>query len=174
MSLPENTLRRYLTPNFIETGTCEGDSVNLALKCGFENIYSIEIDPNLYDFCKKRFDGKSNVHLYLGDSLIALPEILKDIKSPSTFWLDAHMNDVSTYVGKFRCPILSEIDMIFSHNINHTLLIDDRRLFVGNGIGHWGNVKESEIISSIQKHGSSISISYEDGVVPNDIIVAKL
>ena len=162
-----------MNDNFIETGTCEGDGVAIALDCGFKNIYSIEIDPNLYAQCKKRFEGKNNVHLYMGDSMEFLPQILSQIGSLSTFWLDAHMNDVSTYAGKFRCPILQEIDLILNSNIKHTLLIDDRRLFVGNGISHWDNVKESEILALIKSKNSNLTISYEDGCVKDDVLVVK-
>ena len=39
---------------FIETGTAEGDGIECALKAGFEEIYSIELNPNLFEKCKKK------------------------------------------------------------------------------------------------------------------------
>lgn len=173
MSISKNTLEKYLNDSFVETGTCEGDGVVIALDCGFRNIHSIEIDPNLYEICKNRFDGKTNVNLYCGDSVDILPSILSSLGSTATFWLDAHMNDVSIFCGKFRCPIVQEINMILSHNIKHTLLIDDRRLFIGNGIAHWGNVNEDNILTMIKNKDKGLKISYEDGYAPNDIIVVK-
>jgi len=173
MSLTKQTLNNFLNDTFVETGTCEGDGVAIALECGFKTIYSIEIDPVLYDYCKKRFADKDNVYLYKNDSIVVLPQILSEIQTPSTFWLDAHMNDVSTYVGKFRCPILQEIDMILDNNLHHTLLIDDRRLFMNDGIRHWNNVKEKEIMDTIRGKSDKLKISYACGVVENDIIVVK-
>jgi len=174
MGIRKDILEKYVSKNFIETGTSQGDAVARALECGFENAYSVEIDPGLYEQCKKRFAGKSNVHLYLGDSFVVLPEILKNIQCPSTFWLDAHLNGVSPCIGKFKCPILREIDLILNHNINHTLIIDDREFFAGNGTDYWDNVKESEIMDCIKKHSDKLMISYESGRHPDNIIVVRI
>jgi len=173
VGIRKEILEKYVSKNFIETGTFQGDTIVKALECGFENIYSIEIDPKLHKNCQKRFADKSNVHLYLGDSHLIIPQILKNISAPSTFWLDAHPNGVSSCVGKYKCPILSEINSILNHNINHTLIIDDRHLFVGAGIIDWDSVRESQIMAEIKKHGRT-RISYEDGRQPNNIIVVKM
>ena len=63
--------------------------------------------------------------------------------------------------------------MIMSNNIKHTLLIDDRRLFAGKGISHWGNVKEDEILGLIKGKSKNIKVSYSDGYVKDDVMVVK-
>jgi hypothetical protein len=69
---------------------------------------------------------------------------------------------------------LREIDLILNHNINHTLIIDDREFFVGNGTDYWDNVKESEIMDCIKKHSDKLMISYESGRHPDNIIVVRI
>jgi hypothetical protein len=170
MSINKDVLIKYVCDNFVETGTCNGETVQLALDCGYKNIYSVEIDPTLYGKCVKRFEGLSNVHLYLGDSFNVLPAILKDIDTKATFWLDAHILDVSTVKGKYACPIIPELNMIVEHSVIHNILVDDRRIFKDNGIAYWENVKEREIAEAILKT-NKYKISYEDGYTPKDIIV---
>ena len=52
-------LSEYKSPIFIETGTYNGDGVVKALEYGFEQIYSIEIDKDRYEYCKKKFVNRS-------------------------------------------------------------------------------------------------------------------
>ena len=57
---------------------------------------------------------------------------------------------------------------------NHTLLIDDRRLF-GVDNTTWGyTIDEDGILESISDINLDYKISYEDGCVPDDIIVAEV
>ena len=43
------------TPYFVETGTLYGDGVKYAMKQGFKEIHSIEIEPTLYKKAKEKF-----------------------------------------------------------------------------------------------------------------------
>jgi len=173
MGIKIEILKKYVNKNFIETGSFKGDGIETALRSGFKNIYSIEVDPVWYGRCKKRFIGKDNIYLYLGDSPAVLPEILKKIQEPSTFWLDAHPNGVSSGSGRVKCPILGEIALVLGHNTSHTLLIDDREFFAGNGIDYWGNVNESQIMEEIKKYSDKVTVSYEDGRKKNNVIVIR-
>jgi hypothetical protein len=75
---------------FVETGTCEGDTVE-AVRPYFKNIYSIELHPNRYERCVNRFSGINNIHLFLGDSEVILSELLNKLPNRNIlFWLDAH------------------------------------------------------------------------------------
>ena len=90
---------------FIETGTFEGDAIEIA-RPYFDEIHSIELSPEYYELAKARFEGDPNVHLYLGDSanqLAALKPVFKG--RPTLFWLDAHWC-VATSTGgeKSQCP----------------------------------------------------------------------
>jgi len=173
-TLSTEVLSRYKNNIFIETGTSLGDGVQLALDCGFNQIYSFEINPELVEHNRKRFkEHGSRVEIIYGDSSELLSLFLSRITEASTFWLDGHWDGGP--VGKYRCPLLFELDAIANHAIkNHTLLIDDRRLF-GDQNHHWGReVTEPLVIERIKKINHDYYIKYENGYIPNDIITAKI
>ncbi|MBP6754586.1 MAG: hypothetical protein KA210_00465 [Bacteroidia bacterium] len=115
----------------VETGTYMGDMVE-AHKRTFAMVYSIELDDKLFSNAIKRFRYDRNVIIKHGDSGSKIFEIVKDIKKQSLFWLDGHYSGGVTAQGSKDCPILEEIDGIFTGKFNnHILLIDDARCFVG-------------------------------------------
>lgn len=173
-TLSKYVLSKYKNNIFIETGTLHGDGVKLALDCGFSKIYSIEIDDDLVEFNLRQFhDQQDRIQIIHGDSFEVLKTLLKTINEPATFWLDGHWD--SGPLGMYNCPLLHELDVIYQHHIkSHSLLIDDRRLF-GDSNHHWGReVTEEAILSKIKQINPLYYISYENGVIPNDIIGAKL
>lgn len=173
-TLKKNVLEKYLNPIFFETGTYIGDSVKLALEVGFNKIISFEINKELQDknillFEKEINEGK--VELHLGDTLLMMGDIVSKIESPTTFWLDAHFD--FGVCGEKKCPLYEEISFISSSTIkNHTILIDDVRCF---GSGNWGlGITKEKIIKEIKNINPEYKIKYEDGLVPNDILVAYI
>lgn len=125
--------RRFGIEIFIETGTYLGDMVE-ATKASFKKIISIELDPALYEKAKRRFSNYNHITIIHGDSAKVLPGILTNINHNCLFWLDAH--DHSKAINAFlKTPIKQELFHIFSHslakNLEHVILIDDARLFIG-------------------------------------------
>ena len=121
-------LTKYKNDIFIETGTYKGDGVVKALKCGFKKIFSIEIDPNRYLSCKKKFKDHNNVIILYGDSGKILPALLEKINKTTTFWLDAHYCADGAVIGDKWSPLKEEFNAIKNHSINnHTILVDDWR-----------------------------------------------
>jgi hypothetical protein len=129
---------------FIETGTYKGDMIYGALR-RFKDIYSIELNENLYRRARKRFSGYPNVHILKGQSSEVLPKILKKISYPSLFWLDAHWSGGSTTRGDFQTPIMQEMQCILKHRkaVEHVVLIDDARCFKGES--DYPTLKELEV-----------------------------
>jgi hypothetical protein len=116
---------------FIETGTYLGEMVE-AIRKTFDRIFSIELDSALYETAKERFSESGNISIIKGDSSRVLPELLKSIKSPCLFWLDAHYSSGMTVRGELETPVMKELQCILNHSINkHVILIDDARCFVG-------------------------------------------
>lgn len=116
---------------FIETGTYFGDMI-ISVKDYFEKIFSIELSNELYKEAKHKFLYYKHISLYHGDSSTVLPEILSQVDEPCLFWLDAHYSEGITVKGKLETPILQELDCILKHKIiDHVILIDDARAFVG-------------------------------------------
>jgi hypothetical protein len=152
-------LFQYPNDILIETGSGLGGGICFALKYGFKEIHSIEINQGNYDACVRIFKSKPNVHLYFGDSLEVLPKILSKIQSKVTFLLDAHVMSLDQVHGKVVCPILEELKMIVNHSkslgIKHSLLIDDAKLFNGS-VECFDRIK----ISDIEKTVLDIDSSY--------------
>lgn len=123
---------------FIETGTYKGKTVQLALDAGFTDVRSVEAENDLYDSCKELFKGNPKVKLYFGLSIDRLFEMLRDVRKPAVFWLDAHVTeeqskgykdfkekgDKSEY-HQHTC-LMKEIDLIFIHRMDHIIMIDDQ------------------------------------------------
>lgn len=117
---------------FIETGTYYGDMI-IETKNIFNQIYSIELDKDLYLKAKRLFNNMTNINILRGDSSKVLPDLLSKIKKPCLFWLDAHHSGGITARGNLNTPIMLELKFILSHKIkNHVILIDDARCFNGS------------------------------------------
>jgi hypothetical protein len=122
---------KYNILTFVETGTYLGDMIS-ALSKDFDEIHSVELFRPLYEKACLRFAVKKNIYLHFGSSDIELTNILKILKSPALFWLDAHYSGEGTAKGHDESPILGEINKIFEYGMmNHVILIDDASLFNG-------------------------------------------
>jgi len=165
MPASKELFQKYLNPVFVETGSHLGDGIQLALDSGFKTIYSIELAPGYYDHCVKRFEDNHNVHIIFGDSRLVMDGLLSNINEPITFWLDAHYFEYSI------CPLLQEIEAIGRHGIKtHTFMIDDVRDLSNYGLGLSVDVLKQKIILI----NPSYIFTFEDGYVPNDILIAEV
>ncbi len=163
---------KYPNKYFVESGSYLGDGIQMALEVGFPQIYSVELAEHLYKGVCERFSEQFNVVVLLGNSIQIFPEILKAIDSPATFWLDGHYSWGNTAKGDTNSPILQELEAIGRHHIkNHTILIDDIRQC---GTIEFDFVELEEIIQKVLEINPRYSISFEDGYVPNDVLVATL
>ena len=116
---------------FVETGTYTGDMIN-AVKNYFSIIYSVELSKQLYQRASQRFRKNKNIMIVYGNSIEALPSILTNINQPTLFWLDAHYSGGNTAKAESETPIINELNLILNHkSINHVILIDDARCFIG-------------------------------------------
>lgn len=125
-TLSREVLLRYHNKIFIETGSFCGEGIAIALSI-VPVFHSIESDYTQHILCVNRFIHDKRVNLYFGSSPEILKGLLQNIHEPITFWLDAH-SAISTV-------LLDELDVIAKHDIkNHTILIDDLRVFPVFGI----------------------------------------
>ncbi len=124
--------KAYKISNFIETGTYFGETVD-ATKKYFSQIYSIELNRKLYQITKRMFSKDDHVKIINGDSELILPKLLKNIKGPCLFWLDAHYSGGFTAKGMNDIPTMQEMKVISKNKIkSHVILIDDARYFKEN------------------------------------------
>ncbi len=154
---------------FVETGTFNGDTVEDLLQ-HFDKIVTIEFSETLWEKAVTRFKREDNVEVLLGDS----SEVLAEIRSalgvmPTLFWLDAHWCVADNTAGlQSQCPLLEEIQGIYTLNNNSVILIDDARLFLApplapHEISHWPSF--NEIVASLRKLNDQHEL-----MVVNDVI----
>lgn len=124
---------KYKVKTLVETGTYLGAMAN-ATKNDFSKIYTIELDKKLYGRAKNKFKKFKHINVLLGDSAKILPIIIKTIKKPILFWLDAHFSKGITARSDKETPIIEELNCILNHPIKkHVILIDDANGFKGKG-----------------------------------------
>lgn len=133
MSLTEQFLamitKAFFTPIFIETGTYLGDTTIKASR-HFKRVYTIELSEKLYSDAKKRFKKFQNIDLIQGDSCKVLASIMRKLKDPALFFLDAHFSMGPTAKGSENTPILAELEEIKKSGLkNSIIIVDDIRMF---------------------------------------------
>jgi hypothetical protein len=171
MPITSEILKKYINSIFIETGSHYGNGIQAALDAGFETIYSIELSEYLHDFSRKRFNDYPNVNLIQGDSCVALDDLLGKINKVATLWLDAHFCEGNTAMGKYKSPLIQELEAIGRHHIkNHIIIIDDMRSW---NISEYG-FDSSDVYNTLTQINKDYKFILEDGHVTNDILVAKL
>jgi hypothetical protein len=132
---------RYHLDSFIETGCYQGDGIAAALAAGFPSVCSCDINPDCVRHCEARFGGSQSVSLFAGDSLSALPEMLRACGEAPLVWLDAHF---PAYYGLeepagTRFPVREELRLLaktpsFAHMV---ILIDDIRVIEAEDNPRW-------------------------------------
>lgn len=115
---------------FIESGTYLGDMIS-AQKSNFAKLYTIELNKDLAQWAKRRFKKDSHVKIIQGDSGKVMPSIVNDLQEKALFWLDGHYSGGITARGDKDCPIVDEVKAIVLSGIQHILIIDDARYFIG-------------------------------------------
>ncbi len=131
----QSVVRKYAQDfhlkTLVETGTYQGEMIT-AQERVFSQIYSVELDPDLYQKAQAKFVPSPHVTVMQGDSSLKLPEILQQISGPCLFWLDAHYSGDITARGSIDTPIIQELEIIFNRGImEDVILIDDARCFNG-------------------------------------------
>lgn len=111
--------KKYNCKTFIETGTYFG-ATPFAVRNVFDEIYTIELDPWLYEKSLNRLGQYSNITCILGNSA----EVLKWLRvdQPALYWLDAHYTGGLT--AKSPNPLIWELTSIPKESV---ILIDDAR-----------------------------------------------
>lgn len=118
--------KRYGLHVLVETGTYYGEMV-AAMKNRFNAIYSVECAHQLAQRAIRKFARHRNVHILEGDSQQVVPALLKTIREPALFWLDAGYYGWAGLQGD-RHRLTSELEAILRDpGKQHVILMDDAR-----------------------------------------------
>lgn len=115
--------------HFVETGTYYGKTALWASN-HFKYVETVEFCKDIFEATREKLKQQSNIVCYYGDSRVVLNRILTQSTDRILFWLDAHWSSGNTYGEKDQCPLLNELDTIFSDNRNNVIMIDDARTFL--------------------------------------------
>jgi len=142
----------------IETGTYYGEMIS-AMRKHFERIYSIEFDPGLAGRAIRNFEHFPNIQILEGDSQQVLPELLKSLREPALFWLDAGYYGWAGLESDKR-RLSAEFEAILRHPVNgHVILMDDARGLNGQN----GALTVGELESRIESEfpGRLVEVKYD-------------
>lgn len=168
MSISRKVLAKYIKPGctFIETGTKWGDTCIKAIELGASRVYSFEIDKEMAAIAKRHVadalrEKSERVAIHHGCSTAQLSLVAWAIDSPCdvVVFLDAHTESYS--------PVLYELHLIEAMRAKpRVILIDDVRCWP-----MW-NVTRTQVEVELTKIGRC-DVTFEDGIVPEDILVAR-
>lgn len=111
--------------NFVETGTQYGFTAGIAARL-FEKVWTIELNASKWQKAKQALSKCRNVTCLLGDSTEALPEVVKALRGPTLFFLDAHCF-IHVERPSTGCPLLAELATVREGD---AVLIDDVKFFI--------------------------------------------
>lgn len=119
----------YSLEILIETGTYMGYTAKRMSRI-FKKVITIEMSDKMYNVACNNLKDVENVELIKGDSREILNTLLDKLDNV-LFWLDAHYSGGETYGKNDECPLVKELEIIFSKKLkNFVILIDDARLFL--------------------------------------------
>jgi len=172
--------------NYFETGLYDPRadvSSKLALSCGFDKVYCIEIRKDWVELGNQVFkehiaSGKYN--LYLDDSTNMKKYLnTEHFKNKTIFFLDAHVDNNNIQNYKKKCPLFDELEAIKSiERKDNIILIDDLRIIKEKfpwGERSYGNI---DFLQQIKKTILTINKDYKfdelDGHIKGDVLLAYI
>jgi hypothetical protein len=168
--IKQRVLQRHSLPDttWIESGTHLGLTTKKLAKYS-KIVYTIEPEPKLYSFAKKRLATFNNVHIINSLSEVALPTILKQVNGNVCFWLDGHFSAGNTHKGPQDTPIIDELSIITS-NLSRldlvVIMVDDVRCFDPNN-------EEYSSYPSLSYLVNWAHLNKLNWIIEHDIFIAK-
>lgn len=176
---------KYNCQIYLETGLykiTENSSINQALRCKFDKVYSIELEKKWIDYATpqlKKYIDENKCELIHDDSANMEKYILTNTDFNNKrvfFFLDAHVDnkDIKT-PHKFKCPVIAELTAINKlQRKDHIICIDDMRI-IRNRFP-WGENKfdnyYGEMIKKLKEINENYKIDFIKGFVERDILIA--
>lgn len=129
---------------FVETGTNRAETAVWASK-NFERVFTIEANELFHQRALEAFGDRKNIQFLKGDSRVHIKSLLASLPEPAIFWLDAHWCGEDTFGKTEECPVVGELELLNTSEVNHIVLIDDARLFLApppppHEASHWPDI----------------------------------
>jgi hypothetical protein len=169
--------------NYFETGLWDPRddiSCKLALTCGFEKVFSIEIFEEWVELGKVIFNtdiSLGRLTLLMDDSVHMNKYMNNEAFANKTiFFLDAHINNYTLNNMK-RCPLFDELEAIkMLDRKDNIILIDDVRIILQThpwGENSYGDIDFLEAIKEkILEINPKYTFSRLNGIVEDDVLFA--
>jgi len=167
-SLFEYLAKTFTIPLFVETGTFRGETTRWA-GTRFDEVITIEGSETLFRNAFADLASLPNVTCLCGDSREHLCDVVPSLSGEVLFWLDAHWCGSTTYGKQAECPLIAELEAIYSGDLEPFVLIDDARFFVSippapHDVSHWPDYLEiSEFVR--QRCPNAFLTVHEDAIV---------
>tara|TARA_B110000261_G_C13097089_1_gene362456 strand:- start:1533 stop:2105 length:573 start_codon:yes stop_codon:yes gene_type:complete len=170
---------------YLETGLYkinEKSSINQALKCKFDKVYSVELEKKWIDFATpqlKKYIDENKCELIHDDSANMEKYILNNTdfyNKRALFFLDAHIDNINIKTQyKFKCPVIAELTAISKlKRKDHIICIDDMRYIRTSS--PWGETQfdnyYDEMIKILKEINKNYKIDFIKGVIERDILIA--
>jgi len=125
-------INKYNLKFYFESGVGTGTGFRYAKEHNFEKYFGVEIVEDRAKGLIEEFKNDKNVEIYWGKSVGFLEKVLNDNPGQNfLFWLDGHYPG-EIYNGaniEELLPLKKELELIFKHDGNHVVLIDDLRIY---------------------------------------------
>jgi hypothetical protein len=172
--------------NYFETGLYDPRtdvSSKLALFCGFDKVYCIEIRKDWVELGNQIFKediASTKYNLYWDDSTNMKKYLTSEhFKNKTMFFLDAHVDNANIANYKKICPLFDELEAIKSiERKDNIILIDDLRIIKEKF--PWGETSYGDIdfLQQIKNTILTINKDYKfdelDGYIQNDVLLAYI
>jgi hypothetical protein len=120
-------IKKYKIKTVVETGTYHGKTTE-ALASICDNVYSIEINTELYNEVYKKIKDNKRIKLFNMTTINFLKENIPNFIQPILFFLDAHKmeREYNTFhLNSINEPLLDELNIIGENKIKPIIVIHD-------------------------------------------------
>jgi hypothetical protein len=182
----EELRKKHNCVNYFETGLWDprdNISSKLALGCGFDKVYCIEIREDWVELGNKIFKdyiASGRYNLYLDDSINIKKYLIPyNFKEKTMFFLDAHVDNDNIHNYNKKCPLFDELEAIKSiARKDNIILIDDLRIIKQSfpwGEKSYGDIDFlQQIINFILTINKDYKFNTLNGYIENDVLLAYI
>ena len=174
MNVPAYLLEKYTRPTLVEV-VRQDSSAASALENGFERVFVVVRDESVAKEFDSQFRDVSGVSVLYGRGVFPLTSALESFTGPAVVWLSSYCYDADDRSFADPYELLSDVRALRKHRDREsfTVMIDRFGRFCRTAALCEDAVGESDVIGALEVvFGAGFSVSMEDGVETDDVLVA--